>query len=306
MGEIRRNPITGDPVILSTTRADRPGAWSEDAPRDGRSDCPFCPGNEAETPPEIERTGATAWQARAVPNKYPAIFEPENPPHEVIIDSPDHDLPFERLGIERLTAAIDFWKKRANAQSESPRRRYVSLFRNEGRGSGQSIPHPHSQILALDFVPPRIAREFQGFRNQPCPLCRLVEEETRSGEVLIDETPSLVLFAPRAAKAPFEMWVAPRNHAPTWTECLSADLARLLLSAVGRLRAIHPDAPFNLGLLTAPLNTDEADRFHWYAELTPRLTSLAGFEYSTGAWINIESPERAAARLRQTVPVRTD
>lgn len=306
MGEIRRNPITGDPVILSTTRADRPGAWSEDSPRHGSSDCPFCPGNEAETPPEIERTGAAAWTARAVPNKYPAIFEPGSPPHEVIIDSPDHDLPFERIGAERLTEAIDFWKKRAIAQGEPSRRRYVSVFRNEGRGSGQSIPHPHSQVLALDFVPARIERELQGFQGAICPLCRLVAEETRSGEVVIDRVGSQLLFSPRAARTPFEMWIAPVTHEPTWTDCNSEDLARLLLSAVGRLRGIHPDAPFNLGLITAPLRADGAARFHWYAELTPRLTNLAGFELSTGGWINIESPERAAARLRQTDPLRPE
>lgn len=307
MSEIRLNPITGASVILSTERGDRPGAWTDGAERGGDPFCPFCPGNEASTPPEIERTGGDRWNTRVIPNKYPAIQASNGiPAHEVVIDIPDHDLAFEDLGQERLESAISVWQRRAGVQAALPARRFVCVFRNEGRGSGQSIAHPHSQIVALDHVPERIRRELEGFSSRPCPLCALIENECRSGKRMIDHSGSLVLIAPPASKAPFETWITSARHQAGWTEANPGQMAELLLSAVQRLRSVHPGAPFNLGLVTRPLRTEGAERFHWYAEVTPRLTNLAGFEMLTGEWINIESPERAAERLREALPLRRD
>ncbi len=306
MPDIRINPITGDAVIVSTSRAERPGAWSH-AKQDNDRPCPFCPGNERETPPEIEGTGNDLWAYRVVPNKYPAIATGGRVPyHEVVIDCPEHDLEFENIGHRRLGAAVELWRRRAIAQSNEPDRRYVAVFRNEGRGAGQSISHPHSQILALDRVPLRVSREMAGFLALDCPLCILSKSEISSGECLIDCAGELILMAAPAGRVPFEMWVVSRSHEPGWTSCVPQDLARLLTSAVRRLRFIHPQAPFNLGLITAPLRTEGADNFHWYAELTPRLTNFAGFELSTGESINIESPENAAKLLREARIVSQD
>jgi UDPglucose--hexose-1-phosphate uridylyltransferase len=242
-----------------------------------------------------------------IPNKYPAIQASNGiPAHEVVIDIPDHDLAFEDLGQERLESAISVWQRRAGVQAALPARRFGCVFRNEGRGSGQSIAHPHSQIVALDHVPERIRRELEGFSSRPCPLCALIENECRSGKRMIDHSGSLVLIAPPASKAPFETWITSARHQAGWTEANPGQMAELLLSAVQRLRSVHPGAPFNLGLVTRPLRTEGAERFHWYAEVTPRLTNLAGFEMLTGEWINIESPERAAERLREALPLRRD
>src|SRR5688572_15227581 len=78
--EIRKHPITGDPIVFAPQRAGRPNAFA----RDQNAACPFCPGNESETPPEITHRG-NPWEVRAFPNKYPAVDG-----HEVIVESPDH------------------------------------------------------------------------------------------------------------------------------------------------------------------------------------------------------------------------
>jgi len=305
MGEIRFNPITGEPVILSTARADRPGAWS-DAPQDGdRHPCPFCPGNESETPPELHRTGGEAWQARVVPNKYPAVSGNPVPRHEVLIDSPDHSRQFEDMGVEQLRAALELWRERFGAQESVEGTRYVAIFRNEGRAAGQSIAHPHSQILGIEFIPPRIEREFEAFRSRACPICGVVNAKSDIRELVVDERGDLVLFCPRASRTPFEMWLTSASHIPDWRRASDVDLAALLLSGVRRLRALHPNAAFNLGVVTAPIRVDGAESFHWYLEVVPRLTNVAGYEMSTGGWINIESPENAARQLRECI-VRQD
>ena len=295
MPDIRRNPITGEPVIISTSRADRPGAWSE-APSSGDRDvCPFCPGHEAETPPEIVRDD-DEWTVRVFPNKYPAVEGHSAPAHEVLVDSRDHDRPFHELSASEMERAVRLWQRRARVQVEDPSSRYVCVFRNEGRGAGQSISHPHGQVLALDFVPPRIIRELHGFSGGSCPLCTLVSRGAK--ELAIDHAGTLLLLSTPAPRFPLEMWITSTQHTADWIDMPPADLATLLLSATCRLRDLHPDAPFNIGMITAPVRTEGAERFHAYVEVTPRLTNLAGFEMSTGGWISIESPEQAAEKLR--------
>jgi len=302
MGDVRLNPITGEEIIVSTTRADRPGAWSSDPTSEDPVVCPFCPEHESETPPEIERLGGEAWTARVVPNKYPAIEDQSQPAHEVVIDARAHDVSFDEMSLEEVTRAVALWRDRAVAQASVQSRRYVCVFRNEGRGSGQSIPHPHSQVLALDFVPPRIKRELYGFLSKECPLCELASAEARTGDgLVIDRCDGAVVLASPAARVPLEMWITSVIHQSDWTDIEPAGLAQGLLSATRRLRALHPGAPFNIGIVSAPLRTAGRERFHWYAEVTPRLTNLAGYELFSGSSINIEAPERAAERLRDVV-----
>ena len=54
MPELRRDPVTGRWVIISTVRQQRPHDFHfERAVVSGREQCPFCPGHEGMTPPEV-------------------------------------------------------------------------------------------------------------------------------------------------------------------------------------------------------------------------------------------------------------
>ena len=54
MPELRKDPITGRWVIISTDRAKRPVDFVRESVQiKGSPNCPFCPGNEGKTPPEI-------------------------------------------------------------------------------------------------------------------------------------------------------------------------------------------------------------------------------------------------------------
>lgn len=277
MTAFRRHAITGEPVLFAPERADRPGAFVDSA--DGAR-CPFCPGHELDTPPEILRV-ETPWQIRVVPNKYPSV-----PGAEVIIESPDHDATFDRIDHAADVVRVYIERHRAHAGAA-----HVALFRNEGAPAGSSISHLHSQLVPLPFLPPRIERELAGFaRAETCPLCDDVADD-----LLIRETSAFRWFAPWASLTPYQQWIVPKRHLATITEFTSEEieeLASLLRSAAAATRRIAH--AFNWMFMTFP-RTSAA---HCYIEVFPRVTTIAGLELGTGTFVEIVDPVAAARRLR--------
>jgi len=83
MPELRKDAVTGRWVIISTDRQKRPNDFRIDRVATiGRDHCPFCPGREPLTPPEVlsyrQHGGppnGPGWDLRVVPNKFPALQE---------------------------------------------------------------------------------------------------------------------------------------------------------------------------------------------------------------------------------------
>jgi UDPglucose--hexose-1-phosphate uridylyltransferase len=254
---IERNPITGDAIIVAPDRASRPDAFREQTER-----CPFCPGNEADTPPEIWRDG-NPWQIRIFPNKFPATER-----HEVIVEGADHNSTFDRLSPDVAAKVVDQYIARYHLLSLSSR--YVCVFKNHGMLAGATIPHPHSQVLGTPFLPPRIARERAAFVGR-CPLCDLPDGT-------IDQTENYRWVAPRGAMMAYEQWIFPIRHANEMQE--GRELVTLLQRAA-RGMLTRSDA-FNWIFMNFP----DEPAGHWYVQLLPRLTMYAGFELGTGSAIN--------------------
>lgn len=266
---IRRRLITGEPVLLAPGRALRPHAIGYDEP----IVCPFCPGNEHETPPEVWRDG-DPWSIRVVPNKYPAAEH-----HEVIIESNDHAAHFEDAEATRI---VEVYFDRYCALSPFG---HVTLFKNDGRAAGASLDHVHSQILATPFVPPRFAREAEAFASAAaCALCDVDDEP------LVAESEHYRVIAPRGSALAYEQWIVPRAHAAEMRE--PHELGTLLQSAARATRAVAPGFNWVFG------NFPRESRAHWYVNVIPRLAGLAGYEVGAGGAINIVDPEEAAKRLR--------
>ncbi|MET1003550.1 MAG: galactose-1-phosphate uridylyltransferase, partial [Acidimicrobiia bacterium] len=104
MPELRDDSLTGARVIVAPGRSARPDAFRVQAPASPAAvaSCPFCAGNEHETPPEVARTGSgqpetPGWRVRVVPNKYPIVGEGLAGAHEVVIFSPAHNRSFADL-----------------------------------------------------------------------------------------------------------------------------------------------------------------------------------------------------------------
>ena len=270
MTEVRRNPITGDPLLVAPERAARPFASES-------SECPFCPGHEHETPPEIARIGEP-WHARVFPNKYPAVAGAE-----VIVESPRHEDRFHDIAEPAAIVALYADRYRAHADAKS-----VSLFKNEGARAGASIAHVHSQLIPLPFVPPRIHAEAAGFaRAGSCPLC--VPEGT-----IIRESEHLVWLAPAASRMAYQQWIVPRRHLGDARELTVSELAELaeLLRRASKAMASIADA---CNWMFLDFRGESAA--HFYVELFPRMTTIAGFELGSGTFVEIIDPEAAAERL---------
>jgi UDPglucose--hexose-1-phosphate uridylyltransferase len=269
---VHRNAITGEPVLFAPQRAERPGAFgAEDRPR-----CPFCPGHEADTPPTIAAIGEP-WRVRVFANKYPAAEGAE-----VIVESPEHGATFDRIAHAEEAVRMYMSRYRAHAGAA-----YTAIFRNEGAGAGSSIPHLHSQVVPLPFVPPRIERESAAFaRAAACPLCE------PAGPV-IAETASLTWLAPAASALPYQQWIVPKAHVSDMTVLDPGELAGLLQSAAAAMRTLADSWNWMF------MNFPHERAAHCYIELFPRLTTIAGLELGTGAFVNIVDPEDAAGRLRR-------
>jgi UDPglucose--hexose-1-phosphate uridylyltransferase len=281
MTSVRSNPITGEPVLFAPERSSRPNAFAHD----DAGVCPFCPGNEAMTPPDsarIERDGH--WVARAFPNKYPATEH-----HEVIVEAPDHNASY--ASIEDAPAVMRLYLDRYRTLRGRSGVEYVSIFKNHGRMAGASIDHLHSQILASPTLPPRIARETAAFNAAgACPMCTI-----RSDNIIRDSE-RFTWFAPEASRMPYEQWVVPKRHVSEpdgLTDDESRELAGLLQNSTSAMRSIA--SAYNWSFVAFPTT----HRGHFYVEIFPRMTSIAGYELGTQMFIEIVDPAKAAQVLRK-------
>jgi len=254
------------------------------------------------------------WTSRVVPNLYPALgsdgearrdsapelfaSRPADGAHEVIVNAPEHATAMAELGEDRFAAAIATWRERMRAHADCA---YVQLVLNEGPGAGASLPHTHAQLYGLSFVPTQVAREREragayAERNAGAGLLSdVLVEEVRRKERLVAIDDDAVLICPWASRSPYELRVVPRVAAARFEQ---DDAGVAMLRRALRLLASRFDGSpeLNLWVRTAPRGTD---RFHWHVDVAPRLTTKAGFELGTGVDINVYSPERAAAELRE-------
>ena len=269
----RTNPLTGERVLFAPDRAARPRAFGDES----EERCPFCPGHESDTPPELARFG-DPWRVRVFPNKYPPIDGAE-----VIVESPRHEESFATN--EHAEDVVRMYVDRYRAHADAA---YVSIFKNEGMRAGASIPHVHSQIVPLPFVPPRIERELAGFAKG-CPLCE-------KQHTIIRETDSFLWLAPFASAFAYQQWIVPKRHVSEISALHDEELrelASLLRTATASTRKIA--SAFNWMFMNFP----RADA-HFYIDLVPRLAAIAGFEMNTGTFVEIIDPDAAARRLRNT------
>jgi UDPglucose--hexose-1-phosphate uridylyltransferase len=336
MPEIRIDPLSGHKTIIAGERSKRPGGAPTCAPGepiDAERD-PFAEGHEDRTPPELYalrpgggQANSPGWTVRVVPNLYPALT-PADPDdqagtgrteiaaepargkpelftslratgaHEVIVNGPQSVLSLAELGVEQVLAAVEVWRARMRAHTQSA---YLQLIVNERREGGASLPHTHAQLYALNFVPAVVARERERANAYTTRtmgqslLGDVVAEEVRMRERIVAVDEEAVLLAPYASQLPFQLMLVPRrprarfeDDGPTGAALLYDGLRRLA-------RLLGSSPPLNLFVRTAPLG---AEHFCWRIDILPRLTHLAGLELSTGVNLNIVAPEHAAALLR--------
>ena len=334
MPELRKDPITGRWVIISTERAKRPSDFSAEPVERKGGFCPFCPGHEDKTPPEIlacrsdgSGPNSQGWWVRVVPNKFPALgiegdlnrqgeglFDKMGGigAHEVIIETPDHGLTLATLPEKRIEDVLWAFRERMLDLQRDKRFRYILIFKNHGAPAGASLEHSHSQLIALPIVPKRVREEVDGAKSyygykERCIYCDIVRQERDSGIRVVAENESFLTVAPYAPRFPFETWILPKEHESAFENSQShfyRDLARALKNFLMRIDKVLEMPSYNLVLHTSPVKEVPNDYYHWHLEMMPKLTRVAGFEWGTGFYINPTPPEEAARFLRE-VPLES-
>jgi UDPglucose--hexose-1-phosphate uridylyltransferase len=318
-------------VIIAAERRFRPRDFDAQrgTPADGPELCPFCPGHESYTPPEIlayRAPGTTAngpgWWTRVVANKFPAlqiegelerrgegIYDRMNGigAHEVIIESPDHSKELSELSVEDIERVLLAFRERMRDLKNDLRIRYILVFKNHGAGAGASLEHGHGQLIATPIIPKVVQEELDGalrhYRlKERCVYCDIVEQELREGRRLVREEDGFVAIAPFAPRFSFETWILPKRHQASFDETDTASLAalaRILRDTLGRLRRALDKPNYNFLLHTSPCRESQLEHYHWHLEIFPKLAHVAGFEWGTGFYINTTPPEESAKYLRE-------
>lgn len=329
MPELRKDPIVGRWVIISTDRGKRPTSFAPVSDRVAAAMCPFCPGQEDCTPPEIlayrdpgTEPNQPGWKLRVISNKYPALIiegdlvrEPKGMydqmngigAHEVIIETPDHARDIVDMNDEEVRDIFWAYRERMLDLQRDQRFQYILVFKNHGHAAGASLEHSHSQLIATPIIPKRVAEEIDGAKRyydfkERCIYCDMVRQELGDRQRLVKDYDGLIAIEPFAPRFPFETWLIPKPHQASYLEMSEAEvmvLARSFKDILGRLRLALNDPPFNYILHTSPISKEHDQYFHWHFEIIPKLTRVAGFEWGSGFYINPTSPEEAAAFLRQ-------
>lgn len=328
MPDLRKDPITGRWVIISTDRARRPTDFTrQKVTIKGDRFCPFCPGHESKTPPEVlafrpsGQANEPGWTLRAVPNKFPALrvegeldrqgeglYDRMNGvgAHEVIIESPDHDATLAKLSEVRVADLFFAMRDRINDLGRDPRLRYMLVFKNHGEGAGATLEHTHTQLIALPVVPKRVQEEINGARRyfefrDRCVYCDIVQQEIASEVRVVHRTAHFLVIAPFASSFPFESWIVPLRHASHFNQSppeVIHDLGAVMRTLAVKLDRALEEPPYNFVLHTSPVREGEQEHYHWHIEVSPKLTRVAGFEWGSSFFINPTPPEEAARFLR--------
>jgi UDPglucose--hexose-1-phosphate uridylyltransferase len=336
--EMRQDPTTEEWVIIASDRAKRPHELvkkhqSSPLP-DYSPTCPFCPGNEHLTPPEIlsyEDPGTGCWRVRVVANKFPALSPTGTTKkreedgffrkmdgvgmHEIIVETPRHDEPLALMDVGDIELVLRAYRERYNAICSVASVRAIVIFKNHGPSAGTSLIHSHSQLIATPVIPRmmRIRRDVAAeyFESTGHCLYRdLAEHEGEVGTRILYETGRFTVFHPFASKRPFETWIVPKFRQASFGSATDQDLAHLagiLKTALGALHAGLNDPDYNYVIYSAPIGEEDVKYFLWHLRIIPRVTTMAGFEIGSGICINPAVPEDTAGYIRDlSERVRTE
>jgi UDPglucose--hexose-1-phosphate uridylyltransferase len=337
MSELRFDPVKQIWSVIATDRSRKPDDFlikRLQFREDTVSVCPFCAGNEERAGSEIfSIIKDNKWQTRVVPNKYPAfriegelkrkghgIYDAVNAvgAHEVVIETPEHDITPGNYTEEILFNLFYTFKERISDLKKDTRFRHIMPLKNYGLLAGASIEHPHSQIMALPVMPnlikTKLASALKHYQTKErCIFCDILDQEQEENVRIVYENQDFIALCPYASALPFEVTIYPKRHNHCFTDIDDGELsglADITREIFRRLYNCLEDPPLNMVLHTSPpvvkrpsqpgYWTSIKEDFHWHIEITPRLTGVAGFESGTGYYINPVAPENAAQYLKRS------
>ncbi|MFH1651571.1 MAG: galactose-1-phosphate uridylyltransferase [Chloroflexota bacterium] len=332
MSEIRQDVTTKEWVIIAPERGKRPSqrpqkkVETRELPvRD--PDCPFCPGNEGNTPGDVLRIPADKgkdWQVRVVPNRFAALTPDQSVNrvedgrffrkmggfgvHEVIIESPVHNTSPALMTYDHLEKVLSAYRERYNALKKDPRIKCITIFKNHGWTAGTSLVHPHSQLVATPVMAPYYNRKFDVAHDYyadrgRCLYCDLIAWDLEHAhDRVVADTEEFLVVQPYASHVSYETWILPRRHHASfgiYPESLLGEMALVLKDTLFCLYRGLDNPSYNMMIDSTSTEDEDDPYYHWHIRIMPRLNTIAGFEIGSGIYISTALPEDTAAVLRR-------
>ena len=319
MSELRWHPLLEEWVITATHRQERTFHPPPEY-------CPLCPTRPDLPPTEVPDPD---YEIVVFENKFPSLLrEPPAPAVEptpfspvrasegvceVVLYTADHNATLTELPLERIVQLIYVWRDRYQELSRRPEVQYVFIFENKGREIGVTLGHPHGQIYAYPFIPPKIERELHAQRRHRrrtgrCLLCEIVAFEVAQRVRLVEENAHWVAMVPFFARYPYEVWLLPCAHRRDLLEINEDEigsLAQILKRVLMRYDGLWGfSMPYVMAQHPRPSDGKPHRAWHFHIEFYPpyrtpdKLKYLAGSESGAGVFINDTLPEQTAAELR--------
>jgi UDPglucose--hexose-1-phosphate uridylyltransferase len=274
MSELRWHPLLEQWVVVTAHRQGRPQMpenW-----------CPFCA-----LPP---------YDVYLYPNDFPA-FEGGC---DVVLYSSEHTKLPSELPVEQWEKVIALWTRRTAELQADQRVKHIMIFENAGEAVGVTMPHPHGQIYAFPFVPPRIEKELASVaKSEECLYCLIRAKERENDALTILRSAYFDVFAPYFSRFPYESCIYAQRHIASLVEFTPAELADFAI-VLSQMRKKY-DALFGFPM---PLMMVLHQNVHFYVEFLPLQRSATKLKYlaavESAAWTFLEDvrPEDAAAQLR--------
>ena len=321
--ELRWNALLGEQVIVSTGRQGRTFLPPDEY-------CPLCPTAGADA--FATEIPSSNYEIVAFENRFPS-FRPDAPDVadasllerrssavgacEVVVYSPRHDATLASMSPAEVRHLVDVWADRYAELAARPEVAYVFVFENRGKEIGVTLTHPHGQIYAFPFVPPRVEREQRIAREYDdaagrCLQCDLVAEELSHGRRIVAQAAGFVAYVPFAARLPYEVHIAAVAHRESLLDLREperdglAGLLRIVQAKYDNLWGFS--MPYTMSMHQRATDDVERPGDHLHIEFAPpyrtadKLKYLAGVETGAGTFINDTAPEETARQLRD-VPV---
>ena len=317
MTELRWNPTCREWGSTASHRQHRP-----QMPTDW---CPFCPGS-GRVPDD--------YDVYIYPNDFPAFSIPPPEPAiegddfyrvarsrgkcDVVLYHPDHNTSLPELPLPHVVKLVKLWRRRLAELKRMPGVRYVLIFENKGAVIGVTMPHPHGQIYAFPFIPPRLEKELAAAREhyrarRRCLYCDILKKERRDGRRVVAENSAFTALVPFYARWPYEIHIFSRRHLGTLEEFRPTEekpLAEILKWVTQKYdNLFHFSFPYMMLLHQAPVK-GRYPYFHFHIEFYPphrskdKLKYLASVETGAGSFLNDSLAEEKAAELRAVKPRR--
>jgi len=315
----RRNPLTGEWVLVSPHRTQRP--WqgqvegsTADAGRQYDPACYLCPGNARAGGARNPQYSSTfvftndfaALQPDVAAMKFDAggllAAESEAGSCRVVCFSPRHDLTLARMKVPEIESVVGIWTEQFRELGSLPGVNYVQVFENRGEIMGCSNPHPHGQIWANQTIPNEPRKELESqlaylSTHGSCLLCDYLKLEGGSGARLVCDNEHFAALVPFWAIWPFEILVISKRHFADFSSLdapARAALADILKRTTTRYDNLFQTSfPYSMGFHAAPTDKQSHPEWHFHAHFYPPLLRSATIKKFMVGY------EMAANRLRE-------